>query len=244
MNDGNTAPLIEVTDVVKRFGKVVAVNGVSLKIDQGDAVVIFGPNGAGKTTLFRILAGLIRPDEGSLSVEGADVTYEYGETIRHRIGYISHQSMTYTQLSARENLLFFARLYGVADPDEKADALLKRVGLTSRADDITATFSRGMKQRLSIARALVHDPDIILLDEPFTGLDQHAAEILKDTLSHLHDERKTFIMVTHNIRVGLAISRRVVVQVAGKIAMTCDTDGLNPDEFTERYFTIVGGKHY
>lgn len=244
MLENNDKPLISLKSVSKRFGKVSAVDRMDLEVSKGEALTIFGPNGAGKTTLLRIIAGLVKPTDGEVFIDGEDVTAGHHDEIRSRIGYISHQSLVYSHLTARENLLFFARLYGVENPAARAAALLKEVGLESRADDLSQTFSRGMRQRLSIARALVHNPDIILLDEPFTGLDQHAADMLRAALSRLSGERRTIIMITHNIKAGVEMGTRVAVQVAGKMRLDRPTKNLVPAEFHDEYFKVVGAAHY
>lgn len=244
MQTTTSVPIIECRQVTKTFGRVKAVDAVDLKVNHGEAITLFGPNGAGKTTLLKMIAGLSRPTGGALFIDGVEVTDGHHYGIRKRIGYISHQSLTYGQLTAVENLSFFAQLYGVKNHEEKARALLSEVGLLSRADDVVETYSRGMKQRLSIARALVHDPDIMLLDEPFTGLDQHAAEMLKTTLERMREGGRTFIMITHNIAVGVAISGRVAVQVSGKIVIDEPTDGLDIDQFGKQYIDAVGEAHY
>ncbi|MBF0171436.1 MAG: heme ABC exporter ATP-binding protein CcmA, partial [Nitrospinae bacterium] len=237
-------PSIQLDAVVKRYGRVTAVDGISLTVAKGEALTVFGPNGAGKTTLLRMIAGLARPTGGRVAIGGVDVTHGHHDEVRRQIGYISHQGLTYGQLTARENLHFFAKLYGAVSPDERAEELLARVGLASRADDLVQTFSRGMKQRLSIARALVHDPQVVLLDEPFTGLDQHAADMLRRELSTLTSAGKTVVMITHNLKVGVEMSHRVTVQVAGKIRVDLPTAGLDPVAFGATYFDAVGGAHY
>ncbi len=243
MNQNDNVPLIDVGSVVKRFGRVTAVDNVSFRVNSGEALSLFGPNGAGKTTLLRMIAGLVKPTAGSITIDGYPLDTHH-DSVRGAIGYISHQSLTYDQLSARENLMFFANLYGVANRDDVVDGLLNEVGLYSRADDVVRTFSRGMKQRLSIARAIVHGPKIVLLDEPFTGLDQHAAEMLRRTLARLSGEKRTIVMITHNLTVGIAMSTRVAVQVAGKIMLDKATKDIDKDEFREMYFNTVGEAHY
>jgi len=244
MTQNNGSPLIELKSIVKRFGRVNAVNGVSLAVKSGESLTIFGPNGAGKTTLLRMIAGLVKPTEGELVIAGEEVTHGHHDDLRRRIGYISHQSLVYQELTARENLVFFAKLYGVSEPHAKAETLLKEVGLESRGDDPAQTFSRGMKQRLSIARALVNDPDIILLDEPFTGLDQHAASMLQNLLKRLHSEKRTIVMITHNLQVGLEMGTRVAIQAAGKIRFDKAASEIDHAAFTEVYNGIVGSAHY
>jgi len=237
-------PLIQLSELRKSYGRVKAVDGVSLDIVHGEAVTIFGPNGAGKTTLLRMMAGLVRPSGGALTIDGEVVDGGNSRDVRSHIGYISHQALAYGQLTARENLVFFARLYGVVAPEARADVLLDEVGLNSRRDDLLQTFSRGMKQRLSIARALVHDPDIVLLDEPFTGLDQHAADMLMRTLSRLRKQRRTTVMITHNLTTGIAMGSRVMVQVAGNIRFDKPAESVDRATFADEYFSLVGEAHY
>lgn len=161
---------IEANHLTKVFGARKAVDDVSFSLPEGSFLSIFGPNGAGKTTLLGMLSTLSRPSSGSLNIEGINAQ-EHPEDVRGRIGYISHRSMLYPDLTAEENLLFYARLYGVQDPRDRVDYLLDAVGLGHRKLDGVRTFSRGMTQRVSIARALVHDPRVVLLDEPYSGLD-------------------------------------------------------------------------
>lgn len=242
MNGTNT-PAVELSGVTKRFGRLTAVDNVSLTLAQGEFLTIFGPNGAGKTTLLRMIAGLTRPTEGAVAVAGGPITGDGGEA-RRAVGLISHQPFSYGQLTALENLMFFASLYGVPDPAAKAHALLESVGLAPRAHDLTRAFSRGMLQRLAIARALVHDPAVMLLDEPFTGLDQHAAEILRRELARLSGERRTIVMITHNLSVGLKMSSRVAFMAAGRVRLDAPARGLDPAHVEELYFSTIGGAHY
>lgn len=243
MTDNNDKSTIELKNVTKRFGRVTAVDGVDLSIEPGEFLTVFGPNGAGKTTLIRLMSGLVRVTAGEISIGGCDISGHHDQ-LRRQIGLISHQTFTYGQLTALENLLFFARLYGVENIKERTEFLLKEVGLARRANDMTRTFSRGMLQRLSIARALIHDPRILFLDEPFTGLDQHAAETLRRSLARLHDQSRTIVMITHNLRLGLEMGTRVALQVAGKIQLDQPSNQLDHASFEEIYFKAVGEAHY
>ncbi len=216
---------------------------MDITIGHGEFITIFGPNGAGKTTLLKMMAGLVRASSGSITVGGLDIN-DYHDEIRRRIGYISHQTFTYGQLTALENLLFFGRLYGVENPEDRARDLLDQVGLSARANDPSRTFSRGMLQRLSIARALVHDPGVLFLDEPFTGLDQHAAEMLRKSLSILHGRSRSVVMITHNLKLGIEMGTRVVLQVAGKIHFDQPSDKFDHARFDDIYFKTVGEAHY
>ncbi|MDH4182897.1 MAG: heme ABC exporter ATP-binding protein CcmA [Nitrospinota bacterium] len=236
-------PAVELDQVTKRFGHLTAVNGISLRIEKGEFLTIFGPNGAGKTTLIRIMAGLMAATEGQALINGRPAR-DHDDQARRDIGLISHQTFTYGQLTAMENLVFFARLYGVQNPADKCGRLLEEVGLSKRAHEPVRSFSRGMIQRLSIARALVHDPSIILLDEPFTGLDQHAAETLKRQLVRLRDEKRALVMITHNLEQGVALGTRVALQVAGKIVLDQPAGQVDAAHFNQVYFEKVGEAHY
>ncbi len=231
-------PGIVCKGVTKDYGDIAALKGIDLSIDAGDFLSLFGPNGAGKTTLMKILCGLTRPTNGSASVAGADVG---DPEVRQKVGVISHKSFIYENLTAKENIVFYAELYCVEDPRKRADALLEMVELSERGDDLAHTFSRGMMQRLSIARALVADPDFVFLDEPFTGLDQHSTELFKGLLKNLHGKRKTMIMVSHNIDIGIEIGTRAVILRKGEKVFDTTTDGVSADEFKKIYSQKVGG---
>jgi len=211
------SPALEVAGLAKRFGHVRALRGVDFALDAGDSLAVFGPNGAGKTTLLRILAGLLRPDAGTVRF-GGEALVRSNAAHRRRVGLISHHSLLYDGLTAAENLVFYAKLYGLARPKAAAAHALAGVGLEERAGDPVGTFSRGMVQRLAIARALLHDPEVMLLDEPFSGLDQRAAAALRDLLGRLRAERRTMVLVTHNIDEGLELATHVAIQVAGRFA--------------------------
>ncbi|MCC6641813.1 MAG: ABC transporter ATP-binding protein [Deltaproteobacteria bacterium] len=198
----------------KRFGPVVALDAVDLDVPAGATLAVLGPNGAGKSTLLRLLAGLARPSLGSLCVGSQR---ESRPAARGRVGYVGHATFLYPALSARENLVFAARLYGVADPAARAGALLAANGLTSVADRRAGSFSRGMAQRLAIARGLVHDPAVVLLDEPFAGLDRTSAARLADALRRLHAEGRTLVLVTHELGVASALADLAIVLERGRI---------------------------
>ena len=206
---------LEVADLARSFGHVRALKGVSFTLQRGETLAVFGPNGAGKTTLLRLLAGVLRPDRGSVRVLGRPLRRDESDT-RRRIGLISHASLLYDGLTALENLVFYGRLYGLHQPRQAALKALESVGLLERATSLAGTMSRGMLQRLAIARALLHDPDVVLLDEPFTGLDQKAAAQLRDELGRLHDARRAIVIVTHNLDEGLELATQVAIQVSGR----------------------------
>ncbi|MCH6575545.1 MAG: ABC transporter ATP-binding protein, partial [Bacteroidetes bacterium] len=192
---------IQAEGLKKSFGNFDALRGVDLRVKRGEFMTLFGPNGAGKTTLIKLLATLTSPTSGTLSVYGYDVRKDVNN-IRSVIGVISHDPYLYDNLSAFENIKFFGTLYGLDDVDNRARSVIKQVGLEKRMNDLVRTFSRGMKQRLTVARAIVHEPKILLLDEPYTGLDQHGAQIFGEMLSDLKSQRRTILMTTHNIEEG------------------------------------------
>lgn len=222
----------------KVFGTRKAVDKVSIEVPQGAFLSIFGPNGAGKTTLLRMLSTLTRPTDGSASLMGIDLR-EDPEAARGRIGLISHNAMLYPDLTAEQNLLLYAKLYGLADPQARVMELLEAVELKHRHLDVVRTFSRGMTQRLSIARALIHDPDVVFLDEPYSGLDPHAVDIF-DQLIEKQREGRTFVMVSHDLRKGFDTCTHALVLARGRVVTFGAKDQLDFDEFSELYRSTVG----
>lgn len=209
--------LLEARELVRHFGPVRAVDGVSFTLDPGEVLTLLGPNGAGKSTLLGMLGGALRPDSGSIHFRGE--LRDPGETAwRNEIGVLSHRTFLYGPLTARENLRFYGKLYGVAGLDDVVEAGLERVGMTPHGDRHVEGFSRGMRQRLALARTLLHDPSLVLLDEPFTGLDVHASALLREVLVQLRDGSRTVVLVTHNLIQGLALADRVAIQVRGRLA--------------------------
>ena len=227
---------IECRGVGKKYGDFTALSDVDLSIEQGDFLVLFGPNGAGKTTLLKILCGMARPTSGTARVGGAD---SHSPEIRGKIGVISHKSYLYDSLTAYENIVFYGEMYGVADPAARAMELLETVELAHRKDDVVRAFSRGMVQRLSIARALVADPDFIFLDEPFTGLDHHSAARFQSLLSALHRRGKTGMMITHDIPLGVAASTRAAILKGGRKVLDEKTGGMSVADFMGVYLEKV-----
>ena len=225
--------------VTKSFGNIQALRGIDLKVKKGEFVTVFGPNGAGKTTLIKLLATLTKPTSGKVSIANHDIKKE-PDKVRALIGVISHDPYLYGNLSALENIGFFASLYGISQPKEKAIQVIKQVGLESRMHDLVRTFSRGMQQRLAVARAIVHGPKILLLDEPYTGLDQHGAKIFGELLKWLKRENRTIVMTTHNLPEGLEISDRIAILDVGKIVYESDARGIELTKFKEIYFEKVG----
>ena len=229
---------IEVRHLRKAFGTLKAVDGIDFELKQGEFLTVFGPNGAGKTTLIKILAGLTQPSSGTAKVAGFDIAEGHPE-MRKEIGIISHATALYADLTPLENLIFFARMHGLKQPEDRALKVIEEVGLSPRRNDRIRTFSRGMLQRLSIARAVLHDPAILFLDEPFTGLDLHATNVLKEHLQRLHDRHRTILMTTHDISCGLEMCDKVALQVQGKFAFLENITDIDKDQFESIYFDAV-----
>jgi heme exporter protein A len=217
----------------RRFGGRVAVRDVSISLEPGDCLALFGPNGAGKTTLLRMLAGLLRPTDGTGTVAG--VALPGGAELRAAIGYISHASMLYAALSARENVELNARLFGVRDARGAAMRALERMELADRADMPVRQLSRGMQQRVSIARATVHEPRVVLLDEPFTGLDDSGSAALGAHLARLRASGTTMVLVTHQIAEGLALATHAAIMRAGELVRVEQGAALDPAEYLTIY---------
>jgi len=229
---------IQAEGLKKSFGNFDALRGIDLRVKRGEFMTLFGPNGAGKTTLIKLLATLTSPTSGTLRVYGYDVRKDVNN-IRSVIGVISHDPYLYDNLSAFENIKFFGTLYGLDDVDNRARSVIKQVGLEKRMNDLVRTFSRGMKQRLTVARAIVHEPKILLLDEPYTGLDQHGAQIFGKMLSDLKSQRRTILMTTHNIDEGLDLSDRIGILAKGKIVLDCSKTEIQRSGFKDLYISKV-----
>lgn len=229
---------LSLENVTKAFGSRRAVDEVSFSLPSGAFLTIFGPNGAGKTTLLRMMATLLRPTTGSIRVGGVDVR-ERPDEVRASIGFISHEPMLYGDLTPEENLVLYGRLYGVRNPEARAVELLDAVGLKHRRKDAVKTFSRGMIQRASIARALVNDPSLILLDEPFAGLDPHGAEVFESLLASVRENR-TFVMVSHDLAKGFGLCTHGMMLARGSVVAFGAKEELDAEGFTELYRRTVG----
>ncbi len=234
-----SAPAISARGLTRAYAARRALHDVSFDVPCGASLAILGPNGAGKSTLLRLLAGLERPSAGSFSLFGLDPKEE-GDALRARIGFLTHQPMLYLDLTPEENLLFFARLYGVADAQARVAELLDLVELSHRADDAVRGFSRGMLQRLALARALVADPELLLLDEPYTGLDPRAASMLAGVVASSAGVR-TVVMVSHDPEAAYAHASHVMVLAAGKLAAFEETSADGFPAFSARYTALLEG---
>ena len=232
--------VVATRELSRRFGHLIGLDRVSMDVRPGEFLTIFGPNGAGKTTLLRLLSMLLRPSAGQVRLFGADPG-QAPELVRSRLGFIAHSGLLYGGLSGRDNLIFYGRMYGISDPTDRARRLLEDVGLADRSRDLVRTYSRGMLQRLAIARALMHDPDLILLDEPYTGLDQHAARMLRGQLGALSGQGRTVIMVTHQLEEGLELSTRLMIMARGRIAFDAQSAGMSRAALERTYHEVVGG---
>jgi heme exporter protein A len=228
--------LIEVAGLVKTFGLRPVLRGLDLSVAHGECLALLGPNGSGKTTLLRILSALSRPTAGRVTIGGWRLPDE-SAAVRAHLGVVGHMPLLYAELTAEENLRFFAQLYRV--DTSRVGMVLERVGLTSRMYDRVGAFSRGMQQRLSIARALLHEPEVWLLDEPHTGLDVVGAALLDEMIAELRASRRTLILTTHDFDRALALSDHVAILNRGKIAGLAERGTLDSASLGAWYTTIT-----
>ncbi len=227
ISGGSSQPVLVANGVTRRFGHRVVVDDVSLDVKCGDSILLIGHNGAGKTTLLRLLAGLLRPNAGTVRRTGT-------------IGMVAHQSMLYDSLTARENLAFAARLHGVVNT-ERIDEVLERLGIIQHGDRRVGIFSRGMVQRLAIARALLPDPELLLLDEPLTGLDDAASAIARELVADLRSHGKAVLISTHQIVELVDLVSSVGYLVKGKLAAFEPIDGRDGTAVIDRYRELANG---
>lgn len=235
-----SVPLIEAQALVKAYDLLPVLRKLDFIVQRGEFVALLGPNGAGKSTFLRLVCGLSRPTAGMLRVGGWELPKE-AHAVRAQIGLVSHKSLLYETLNARENLQFFARLYNLppAAAAKRIPEILDQVGLGKRANDLVRTFSRGMLQRLSIARALLHNPDILLLDEPYTGLDQDASAVLDGLLRDAHSGGRTILMTTHDLPRAAVLASRVAILSRGVIAYDNSTNGIDPLQLSAIYTEVT-----
>jgi heme exporter protein A len=226
-------PVVEVAELTRAFGSQQAVAGVTFSLAAGQCLALFGPNGAGKTTLLRVIAGLLKPTSGSARISG--ISLPGGSLARSRVGLISHHTMLYDALSPRENVAFAARLYGIRDPGNRVEVALQRMSMLERADTPVRSLSRGMQQRASIARAMVHSPQIVLADEPYSGLDDSGARALTSLLRELLAAGTSIIIVTHNLAEGLSLATHVAVMRAGRFVRYDSSDRIDASTYSSVY---------
>jgi len=225
---------LKVRNLSKNFGHLKALREVDLDLEKGNLIAIFGDNGAGKTTLIKIISTLMSPTSGKIFVNDLDIRTN-GDKVRNSLGLISHSLFLYSELNAIENLRYFGRLYGVLDLDDRIKNLLGKFGLLPRMYDSVRTFSRGMLQRLALARAVIHNPDFLLLDEPFTGLDRSASQLLLKYLEEHKTGGGTSLLVTHNLQRGFESANQLAILSEGIMVWKSDSSSLSLEEFKEIY---------
>ena len=230
--------MIRLKDVIKHYGLNPVLRGVDLSVEQGQFVTLVGPNGAGKSTLMAIIATLLRPSGGEVRVGGWKLP-EQADRVRRHIGFVSHHSLLYRDITAAENLTFFAKLYRLDHAEDRVEEALRKVGLFARQRDPVGTFSRGMVQRLTIARATLHEPDLLLLDEPYTGLDPEAAQLLDDLLRQETANGRTILMITHDLGHGLGLADRLAILYGGRIAHEIDRSAISPSAIYDLYAEVT-----
>jgi len=231
--------IIEVSGLTKSFGNHLALGGIDFTLETGNTLAIFGPNGAGKTTLIKILASIMKPTAGEVIIDGFDLK-EDAENVRSKIGIVSHQTLLYSNLTAYENLLFYSRMYDVADFKKRIHQVISMVGMEFRLHDRIGTLSRGMQQRLSIARCLLHKPSIILLDEPETGLDQQAISMLWGALREDGANKRTIVFTSHSLERGFNVCDNLMILNRGIIAHQQSSKGLTLAGFKKIYQNSTG----
>ena len=226
--------MIIVKKLVKRFGLKTVLRGVDFEVQPGEFVALLGPNGAGKTTFLRILASLSRPSMGEVSVAGYRLPH-HAAAVRARLGVVSHLPLLYGDLTAEENLRFYARMYGIQQYEVRIAKVLEMVGLENRRRDLVRTFSRGMQQRLAIGRAILHDPDVVLFDEPYTGLDQDASSMLDDVLRSVAAQGRTVVMTSHDLARAEDLATRFDILSRGVIAASASRKELGQNNLLAFY---------
>jgi len=232
--------MIEVKKLVKRFGLKTVLRGLDFTVQPGEFVALLGPNGAGKTTFLRILASLSRPSMGSVDIAGYSLPKQ-AAAVRARLGVVSHLPLLYPDLTADENLRFYARMYGIQNADARITEVLEMIGLEARRRDLVRTFSRGMQQRLAIGRAVLHDPDVMLFDEPYTGLDQDASSMLDGVLQTVAGQGRTVVMSSHDLARAEDLATRFDILSRGVIAASSTREGLGKNNLLTFYKQALAG---
>jgi heme exporter protein A len=232
--------MITVKKLVKRFGLKPVLRGVDFEVQPGEFVALLGPNGAGKTTFLRILASLSRPSLGDVSIAGYKLPNEAAQ-VRARLGVVSHLPLLYGDLTAEENLRFYARMYNLPNIEVRVTDVLEMVGLEARRRDLVRTFSRGMQQRLAIGRAVLHDPDVVLFDEPYTGLDQDASAMLDDVLKTVAAKGRTVVMTSHDLARAEDLATRFDILSRGVISASASRKDLKKTNLLAFYKQALAG---
>lgn len=232
----NQLPALSLTGVSKDFGRIIALRNVSFTMDEGEFLSILGRNGAGKTTLLNIISGTTKPTAGEVSLFGTDPSDRQNKA---KLAVISHEMFLYNNLTALENLEYYASIYDVDQPDQRVKEVLDEVELSHRRFDLVSTFSRGMLQRLTIARALLHKPSLLLLDEPFTGLDQHAVSMLSKLLMQQKETGRTILLTTHDLHIAADLSNRYLILEKHRITEDGIMAETSPDDLRDRFFKPI-----
>jgi heme exporter protein A len=232
--------MITVNKLVKRFGLKAVLRGVDFEVRPGEFVALLGPNGAGKTTFLRILASLSRPSLGEVDIAGYKLPQQAAQ-VRARLGVVSHLPLLYSELTAEENLRFYARMYNVPNSESRITEVLEMVGLNNRRRDLVRTFSRGMQQRLAIGRAVIHDPEVMLFDEPYTGLDQDASSMLDEVLRSVAAKGRTVVMTSHDLARAEDLATRFDILSRGVIGATTSRSGLGNSNLLDFYKRALAG---
>jgi heme exporter protein A len=237
----NSEHYIEARGLNKKFGYKTALRNVDIVLREGDSLALFGPNGAGKSTLIQVLCSLLQPTSGIVRIAGYEARRDR-EALHQIIGLIGHQTFLYPHLTAYENLEFYGAMYRVARLHVRITEVLDIVGLGDHRNDEVQNFSRGMQQRLSIGRAIIHDPKIMFLDEPFTGLDQHGSEEFIKLIWQFRDQGKTVIMASHHLHLGLELCHRAAILKSGRIVYLQDVARISKNDFKQIYSQQIGEK--
>ena len=236
------APALEVRGLRKAYARAQVLRGLDLEVPRGRVLTVLGPNGSGKTTLVRILAGLARPDEGRVTVAGFDLARE-PERARRRVGVVTHDALLYDGLTGRENLAFFGRMFGLDRIDERIAEVSELLGIADRLGQRAGAMSHGFRKRFSIARALLHAPAVLVLDEPESGLDQEALRLLDAALAASSDPPRSVLVTTHDLERGLAVGDSIVILSRGEVVYSrSDTSPDAVDAVREAYFRHTGGR--
>ena len=239
MTSSEDQAAVRIRGLTKSFGRTPVLRGIDLDVHQGTVLSLLGPNGSGKTTLIRVLATLTRPDAGEVRIAGAGLGRQSAR-LRRLVGVVGHDPLLYDDLTARENLRFACRMFGLDRIDERVDAVSDLIGMSPDLDRRIGAMSHGMKKRFSIARAILHDPQVLLLDEPETGLDQEALSLLDSVIADRSNPARTVIMATHNLERAVALGDRMAILASGRVAYDKHVDAADPDASRRAYIRHIG----